>query len=126
MPSFCARWGIASLLLGMLGTGCGFGPANNDPIVFEGPEASLKDVVSGTEVQMHLVVRDADGDPLAYRWVQSPSDPAGTYSDPLVGEPTWTAPEVTEVRSFLLKVNIRDGEGSSLIAQTTVQVHPRQ
>jgi hypothetical protein len=126
MASFCSRWGVPSLLLlGVLGSGCGFGAANNSPIVTEGPEASLKDVVSGTEVQMHLVVKDEDGDDLVYRWVQAPSEPAGTYSDTEVGEPTWIAPEVSEVKSFLLKVNIRDGEGSSLVSWTTVQVHPR-
>jgi hypothetical protein len=126
MSSFCSHWGVASLLLGVLGTGCGFGPANNSPIVTEGPEVSLKDVVSGTEVQMHMVVQDEDGDDLTYRWVQSPSEPAGMYSDTSVEEPSWIAPEVTQVKSFLLKVSILDGEGSSLLATTTVQVHPRQ
>ena len=95
MSSFCSHWGVASLALGVLGAGCGFGPANNSPIVTEGPEVSLKDVVSGTEVQMHLVVEDEDGDDLAYRWIQAPSEPAGRYSDPSVEEPTWIAPEVT-------------------------------
>lgn len=122
---FSHRGGASLLLLGVLGTGCGFGPPNHNPIVSAGPAPSSKDVVSGTEVQMHLVVTDEDGDELRYRWIQSPSEPAGTYSNPEEGEPTWVAPEVTKVTSFLLKVNIRDGEGSSLSGSTTVQVHPR-
>jgi len=127
MSSFCSHWGVASLLLlGVLGTGCGLGAANNSPVVTEGPEVSLKDVVSGTEVQMHLVVKDEDGDELIYRWIQAPSEPAGLYSDTSVEEPSWVAPEVTEVKSFLLKVSIQDGEGSSLVSWTTIQVHPRQ
>ena len=127
MSSFCSRWGVASLLLlGVLGTGCGLGPANNSPIVREGPEPSLKDVVAGTEVQMHLVVTDEDGDELIYRWIQTPMVPEGIYSDPTVKEPSWIAPEVSAVKSFLLKVSIQDGEGSSLVTWTTIQVHPRQ
>jgi hypothetical protein len=127
MSSFCSRWGVASLLLlGALGTGCGLGAGNKSPVVMAGPELSLKDVVSGTEVQVHLVVEDEDGDELIYRWLQAPSEPAGTYSDTTVKEPSWVAPEVSEVKSFLLKVSIQDGEGSSLLSWTTVQVHPRQ
>ncbi|HYH97541.1 hypothetical protein [Hyalangium sp.] len=126
MSVSCSRWGVASLLLvGALGVGCGLGGPNNSPVVTEGPEVSLKNVASGTEVQMHLVVTDEDGDPLIYKWVQSPPEPAGTYSDTSVKEPSWIAPEVTEAKSFLLQVNIRDGEGSSLVSWTSIQVHPR-
>jgi hypothetical protein len=127
MWSSYSRWGVASLLLlGALGTGCGLGGRNNSPIVMEGPEVSMKDVASGTEVQMHLVVTDEDGDRLIYRWIQTPSEPAGSFSDTAVREPNWVAPEVTQPTSFLLKVSIQDGEGSSLLSWTTIQVHPRQ
>ncbi len=127
MGSSCSRWGIASLLLlGSLGTGCGLGGMNNSPIVEEGPEVSMKDVESGTEVHMHLVVTDEDGDKLIYRWIQTPLEPAGSFSDTSVREPDWIAPEVTQPTSFLLKVSIQDGEGSSLLSWTTIQVHPRQ
>jgi hypothetical protein len=99
---------------------------NNTPIVTEGPEVSMKDVASGTEVQMHLVVEDEDGDRLIYRWIQTPPEPAGSFSDTAVREPNWIAPEVTGPTSFLLKVSIQDGEGSSLLSWTTIQVHPRR
>ncbi len=127
MWSSCSRWGVASLLLlGALGTGCGLGWENNSPIVMEGPEVSMKSVTSGTEVHMHLVVTDEDGDQLKYRWIQTPEEPAGEFSDTAVREPNWIAPEVTAPTSFLLKVSILDGEGSALVSWTTIQVLPRQ
>lgn len=127
MWSSCSRWGIASLLLlGALGTGCGFGGMNNDPFVSEGPEVSMKDVMSGTEVHMHLVVTDEDGDEITYKWGQSPPEPAGWYSNIAVPEPDWVAPDVTEPTNFQLQVNIRDDEGSWLVSWTTILVHPRQ
>jgi hypothetical protein len=102
------------------------GGDNNSPIVREGPEVSMKSVASGTEVHMHLVVTDEDGDLLKYRWIQAPEQPAGEFSDTAVREPNWIAPEVTAPTSFLLKVNIQDGAGSSLVSWTTIQVLPRQ
>jgi hypothetical protein len=125
MVSSCSRWSVASLLLlGTLVGGCGH--FNQSPIVTEGPEVSLKDVESGTQVQMHLVVKDSDGDVLTYKWIQTPEEPAGTFSDTGAAEPSWTAPEVTRPTSFLLKVNILDGEGGALLSWTTIQVRPRQ
>jgi len=127
MWSSYSRRGIASLLLlGALGTGCGFEGRNNDPFVREGPEVSMKDVVSGTTVHLHLVVTDEDGDEITYKWAQSPSEPAGWFTNLAISEPDWVAPEVTEPTSFLLQVNIRDGEGSWLVSWTTIQVRPRQ
>ncbi|MBN1203424.1 MAG: hypothetical protein JXB05_00685 [Myxococcaceae bacterium] len=104
----------------------GCGGFNESPIVTEGPAVSLKDVESGTEVQMHLVVKDKDGDKITYKWIQTPEEPAGTFSSTAVAEPSWTAPEVTQATSFLLKVNILDGEGGALLSWTTIQVRPRQ
>jgi hypothetical protein len=118
-------WSVA-LLLGMLGTGCGLGGLNNTPVVTEGPELSLKDVTPGTEVQTHLVVTDEDGDTLHYQWLQTPEEPAGTFSDTFAQEPSWVAPEVTQSTTFTLKVRIRDGGRGLLVGLTTIQVHPRQ
>ena len=81
----------------------------------------MKDVVSGTEVQTHLVVTDEDGDQLIYRWIQTPSQPEGSFSDTAGREPNWIAPEVTQPTSFLLKVSIQDGEGSSLVSWTGLE-----
>ncbi len=122
MVSFCSRWAVMSLLL--LGTGCG--GLNKSPVVTEGPEVSSNDVVAGTEVRMHLVVTDQDGDPLSYKWLQEPGDPAGSFSDISVQEPSWVAPDVTSPQSFLLKVIIMDPERATLLGTTTVQVRPRQ
>jgi hypothetical protein len=103
------------------------GGLNHSPVVTEGPSLSENDVESGTEVVVHLVVTDEDeDDEMLYKWVQNPPEPAGTFSDPSVREPSWTAPEVTEPRSFLLRVNIQDGSGGALVSSVTVQVRPRQ
>ncbi len=118
----CSRWLVASLLV--LGVGCGTG-FNKSPVVSEGPEASVSETVSGTEVRLHLVVTDAEGDPLTFQWLQDPVDPGGTFSDTTVMEPSWVAPPVSSTKSFVLKVYIRDNE-STLLGLTTVTVHPKQ
>jgi hypothetical protein len=126
MLGSCSRWVVLSLWALGLGTGCLFGGPNNIPVVTEGPLLSEKDVVSGTQVAVHLVVTDEDDDKLLYKWVQEPAEPAGVFSDTGVREPSWTAPEVTVATSFLLKVNIQDGEGGALLSWTTIQVRPRR
>jgi len=122
MMSFCSRWAVMSLLV--LGAGCGTS-FNKSPVVQEGPIVSSNEVVSGTEVRMHLVVTDEDGDPLSYKWLQEPADPAGAFSDITVQEPSWVAPQVTSSQSFLLKVVIMDPERATLLGLTSVLVHPQ-
>ena len=121
MKSFCSRWAVMSLLL--LGTGCGVS-FNKLPLVTEGPAVSENDIVSGTEVRMHLVVSDEDGDPLSYKWIQSPEAPAGAFSDISVKEPSWVAPPVTSVQTFVLQVVIMDPEHATVVGLTSVLVHP--
>lgn len=122
MESFCSRWAVVSLLL--LGTGCGVG-FNKSPVVKEGPAVSEEEVVSGTEVRMHLVVTDEDGDPLSYQWVQEPANPAGAFSDISVKEPSWVAPPVSSDQNFVLKVVIMDPEHATLLGLTSILVHPQ-
>ncbi|WP_224249210.1 hypothetical protein [Hyalangium gracile] len=125
MKSSSSRWAVVALLVvAALGTGCGTG-FNNSPLVTEGPMVSSRDVASGDEVQMHLVVTDKDGDPLVYNWLQEPLAPAGSFSDVTVREPSWVAPEVSSPRTFVLKVTIKDPENATLISWTSILVHPR-
>lgn len=121
MKSFCSRWAVMSVLL--LGTGCGVS-FNKLPVVTEGPVVSAHEVVSGTEVRMHLVVTDEDGDPLSYEWHQAPVDPAGAFSDTSVKEPSWVAPLVTSDQSFVLQVAITDPERAPVLGMTSILVHP--
>jgi hypothetical protein len=126
MMSLGSRCRVVSLLLlGALGAGCGTG-FNKSPVVQEGPVASEKDVASGTEVQMHLVVTDADGDPLSFKWLQTPEEPGGSFSDITVAEPSWVAPEVTAPQRFTLEVIIMDPDRATLLSFTSIQVHPRK
>ncbi len=123
MNSMHSRWvGVSLLLLGAAGCGTGF---NRSPVVQEGPVASVRDVASGEQVQMHLVVTDADGDELTYRWSQSPEEPAGVFSDISEREPGWTAPEVTKTQEFTFKAVIKDPSSATLLSYTSILVHPR-
>jgi hypothetical protein len=125
MLSSGSRWGVASLLLlGALGTGCGVG-FNQPPKVTVGPVASEQFVESGAEVHMHLVVSDAEGEKLRFNWGQTPSAPAGEFSDTSAQEPIWIAPEVTESQTFQLSVVIKDPELNTLQGLTLVTVYPR-
>ena len=121
MVSFYSRFCVVSLLL--LGTGCGTG-FNKSPVVKEGPTVSSGEVVSGTEVRMHLVVTEPDGDPLTYKWVQSPVKPAGAFSDETISEPSWVAPTVPTDQIFTLQVVIMDPERVTLLGLTSIIVHP--
>jgi len=122
MNAFSVRWGVVSLLL--LGAGCGTG-FNRSPEVQAGPAVSSSEVVSGDEVQMHLVVTDADGDPLTYKWLQDPPAPAGAFSDISVQEPRWVAPTVDAPQHFQLKVVIMDPERVTLVGMTSILVSPK-
>ncbi|MDY7226023.1 hypothetical protein [Hyalangium rubrum] len=124
MLASCTRWGVTALWVGMLGTGCG--GFNESPVVTVGPLVSDNDVLSGTEVAMRLTVTDKENDDITYLWMQTPEEPAGTYSDTHVREPHWTAPEVTTPTEFTLKVYIQDGEGGSLLSATFIRVSPRR
>jgi uncharacterized protein (DUF58 family) len=126
MLSSGSRRGVAALLLlGALGTGCGVS-FNQPPKVTEGPVASEQNVESGAEVQMHLVVSDKEGEKLRFNWVQTPSAPAGEFSDASVQEPSWIAPEVTQLQTFQLSVVIKDAEQNTLQGFTSITVYPRR
>lgn len=126
MLASSSRWALTWLWLGMLGTGCLVGGFNESPVVTEGPLVSDAEVEPGTEVAMHLTVTDEDDEELNYTWLQSPAEPAGTFSDTHVREPRWTAPEVTRPTEFTLKVHITDSGGNALLSATFIRVSPRQ
>lgn len=126
MLSSSSRWVVGSfLLLGALGTGCGVS-FNQPPKVTQGPLASEHDVESGAQVQMQLAVTDAEGEKLRFSWLQFPGEPAGEFSDTSVQEPSWTAPEVTELQSFQLSVFIKDTEDNTVQGITLISVYPHR
>lgn len=113
------------LLLGAaLGLGCG--GLNKGPQGIRGPGAEVSEAFPGTVVQLYAEVIDEEGDPLTYAWTQDfPTEPVGTFSDPSIPSPTWTAPEVSEETTFRLTLVVRDDDSNAIKGTVAVLVRPR-
>jgi hypothetical protein len=117
---------VVLLFMGLGIVACGDDPApSNNPPALTGPFTETPDVTSGTQVALSLEATDADGDSLTYEWVQTPTTPAGTFSDPATPSPTWTAPQVTAATSFQLGVAVSDGKSGTIRRTVTILVRPR-
>lgn len=116
---------LPMLLLGAaLGLGCG--GLNKGPQGIRGPGAEESEAFPGTVVQLYSEVVDEEGDPLTFSWTQElPTEPAGTFSDPSIPSPTWTAPEVSEETQFRLTLVVRDDDGNAIKGSALVLVRPR-
>jgi hypothetical protein len=112
------------LLWAALGMGCG-GDRNLAPQGVRGPRAAVSEAIPGQVVQLEAEVVDREGDPLTYKWTQTPPEPAGTFSDASQSSPTWTAPEVSAATSFRLKLRVEDDDDNVLEGTTNVLVRPR-
>jgi hypothetical protein len=114
------------VLLGLWAAACGDDPAPSNQVpLLTGPFVQTSDVTSGTPVALSLEATDADGDELTYEWVQTPASPAGTFSNPALPNPTWTAPQVTAATSFQLGVTVSDGKEGTVRRSVTVLVRPQ-
>jgi hypothetical protein len=117
---------VALLFVGWGIVACGDDTApSNRPPILTGPFVETPDVTSGTQVPVSLEATDADGDSLTYEWVQTPAAPAGTFSDPSIPNPAWTAPQVTAATAFQLGVTVSDGKTSAIRRSVTILVRPR-
>jgi hypothetical protein len=103
---------FTALALAGLGLACA---ANNPPEVTEGPRPEPRVVAPGGEVQFVLKVTDLDGDDMKYTWTQTPSEPAGRFSDVHASNPTWTAPNVSETTQFTIQVTVNDSGGGGVL-----------
>lgn len=65
---------------------------------------------------------DADGDDLTYQWTSQ--YPGITLSDPTAANPTFTAPDVTELSTFSFSLYVNDGKVNSDTVITSVIVVP--
>ena len=65
---------------------------------------------------------DPDDDPLTYTWIST--FPGITLSDPSAVDPTFTAPDVSELSSYLFALYVNDGEVNSDTVLTKVTVTP--
>jgi len=92
---------------------------NRSPVADAG---SSQTVDEGAVVTLDgFASNDADGDVLAYLWVQT-SGPSVTLSDPSCAQPTFTAPQVDSTTSLTFELTVTDGDLSDL-ASTTVVVN---
>jgi len=96
---------------------------NNAPAISAGPSASATTVNEQQAITLSVTAEDPDGDPLTYAWSQTaPGSPTGTFSNPSVSNPTWTAPDVTANGTYTLRVTITDGQGGSTQGSINITV----
>jgi hypothetical protein len=97
-------------------------PENTAPVLTAGPTASPTTIGSQQSVNLTVTASDADGDPLSYAWTQTPTSPAGTFTNTTVANPSWTAPKVTVNTAFTFRVTVSDGKGGTATGSISVNV----
>ncbi|MDC0713480.1 endoglucanase [Stigmatella sp. ncwal1] len=93
---------------------------NRPPVFTSVPTASSTDLDEQTSILLSVSASDPDGDPLTYSWGgtdltgMGPPVP-GTFSDPTLPTPTWTAPNIHfRDREYMLSVTVSDGRGGTV------------
>lgn len=118
-PALACAMALSALLLTACGGGGGGGgkPQNQIPTANAGADQSVRR--NATVTLDASGSRDADGDALAYTWVQT-SGAAVTLSSTTASQPTFTAPSVSGALSFSLVAS--DGKSQSPADTVTVTV----
>ena len=107
------RYTIAVVILG-LPVGCG---EDNSAPVINSFTASATEVVANAEVGLVVLATDPDGDKLSYTYQSSAGAITGTGN-----MATWVAPEVEAEGSYIVTVDVSDGELSVQAFRTVAVV----
>lgn len=93
---------------------------NTWPVIMQ-VSADLEQLESGQTTKLNAVVIDADEDALALTWSD---DCGGSFDDPQLMNPTWTAPNVAMDSACQLKLAPNDGRGGTTTASLSVNIIP--
>lgn len=89
-------------------------PESHKIYIAAGPAGKPNPVASGGSVQCKITGKDTQGHKLLYKWTIKPR--AGSFSDPAIPNPIWTAPEntVNKKRNYTISCTITCPADSSL------------
>jgi hypothetical protein len=98
--------------------------------ITDGPSGTPNPVDSGGAVTCSVSATDTHSHALTYAWTAKDGDgnPAGSFDDPTLQNPTWTAPanNTDNPVDYTLEVTVSDGHGNSDVGSFIEEVNPSE